>query len=90
MRLYVPPRERHGWWSSAASALIRDMPFGEAIPLFRGLGFAARGRKHVLPHLISYTMTDASKSRDVDTKIEVMCLKAGRDPFAGGHDGARV
>jgi hypothetical protein len=35
-------------------------------------------------------MTDTSKSRDVDTEIEVDVLEAGRDPFAGGHDGARV
>jgi hypothetical protein len=93
MRLYVLPRERHGrsMRSSAASVPIQDMPFGEANPLLRGLGFAARRRKHVLPPSHQqYAMTDTSKSRDVDTEIEVDVLEAGRDPFAGGHDGARV
>jgi hypothetical protein len=66
------------------------MPFGDAIPLLRGFGFAARRRKYALPHLTSDATTDTSKSRDVDTKIEVDVLEAGRDPFAGGHDGARV
>jgi hypothetical protein len=70
MRLYVLPRERHGR-SSEASAPIQDMPFGEAIPLPRGLGFAARRRKHVLPHLTSDATTDTSKSRDADTEIDV-------------------
>lgn len=70
MRLYVLPREHHGR-SSAASAPIQDMPFGEAIPLLRGRGFAARRRKHVLPHLTSDATTDTSKSRDVDTEIDV-------------------
>lgn len=89
MRLYVLRRERHGR-SSAASVPIQDIPFGDAIPLLRGLGFAARRRKHVLPHLTSDVTTDTSKSRDVDTEIEVNVPEAGRDPFAGGQDGARV
>jgi len=89
MRLYVLPRDRHGR-SSAASVPIQDTPFGEAIPLLRGLGFAARRRKHVLPHLTSDATTDTSKSRDGDTEIEVDVLDAGRDPFAGGHDCVRV
>jgi hypothetical protein len=84
MRLYVLSKERHGW-SSAASAPIQDMPFGGVIPLFRGLGFAARRRKHVLPHLTSDATTDASKSRDVDIEIEVDVLEAGRDPFVGAR-----
>ena len=89
MRLYVLRRERHGR-SSADSVPIQDIPFGDAIPLLRGLGFAARRRKHVLPHITSDATTDTSKSRDVDTEIEVNVPEAGRDPFAGGQDGARV
>jgi hypothetical protein len=91
MRLYVLPRDRHGRsWSSAVSVPTQDMPFGEAILVLRRLGFTARRRKHVLPHLTSDARTDTSKSRDVDTEIEVDVLEAARDPFAGGHDGARV
>jgi hypothetical protein len=43
-----------------------------------------------LPHITSDATTDTSKSRDVDTEIEVDVLEAGRDPFADGQDGARV
>ena len=89
MRLYVLPRDRHGR-SSAASVPTQDMPCGEAIPLLRGLRFAVRRRKYALPHLTNNATTDTSKSLDVDTKIEVDVLEADRDPFAGGHDGARV
>jgi len=63
------------------------MPFGEAIPLLRGLGFAARRRKHVLPHLTSdarkHLPNTNKSSSDVDTKIEVDVLEADRDPFCG-------
>jgi hypothetical protein len=89
MRLYVLPGR-----SSATSAPVQDrisllatMPFGEAIPLIRGLGFAARRRKHVLPHPTSDAkkhLPNTSKSRDVDTEIEWMCLKRAEIQSVGG------
>lgn len=88
VKLYVPSTEPRVQ-SSAATAplqgrifLLATLSHGEAMPLSRRLGFAARRRIRALHHLASNAGNHQSRTtqQDVDTEIERAMLAAGRVP----------